>query len=34
MTSSRQAGERAMSDPVRLVRFPLKSSGPVGVASR
>ena len=23
-----------MSDPVRLVRFPLKSSGPVGVASK
>ena len=34
MTSSRQAGERAIRDPVRLVRFPLKSSGPVGVASR
>ncbi len=34
MTSSRQPGERAMSEPVRRVRSPLKSSGPVGVASR
>ncbi len=34
MTSSRQAGDRAMSEPVRRVRLPLKSSGPVGVASR
>ena len=34
MTRSRHAAERAMSDPVRRVSWPLKSSGPVGVASR
>ena len=34
VTGCRAAGERAIRDPVRRVRSPVKSSGPGGVASR